>query len=102
MRKRFEQQLSLGVIPINEVKFNKRSRHELPEILKGLQHIFVDPALSEVVFSLLDSEINSGKQATGRPGMTLWEILVMGSVRLALNADYDELHDLCNNHIKLR
>ena len=102
MRKRFEQQLSLGVIPINEVKFNKKSRHELPEILKGLQHIFVDPDLSEVVFSLLDSEINSGKQATGRPGMTLWEILVLGSVRLALNADYDELHDLCNNHKKLR
>jgi len=34
--------------------------------------------------------------------MTLWEILVLGSVRLALNADYDELHDLCNNHKKLR
>ena len=102
MRKRFEQQLSLGVIPINEVKFNKKSRHELPQILKGLQHVFVDPELSEAVFSLLDSTINSGKQSTGRPGMTLWEVLVLGSVRLALNADYDELHDLCNNHKKLR
>jgi len=102
MRKRFEQQLSLGVIPINEVKFDNRSRDELPEILKGLQHIFVDSDLSEAIFSLLDTEINSGKQATGRPGMTLWEILVLGSVRLALNIDYDRLHDLCNNHKKLR
>lgn len=102
MRKRFEQQLSLGVIPINEVKFDNRSRDELPEILKGLQHIFIDPDLSETVFSLLDREINSGKQATGRPGMTLWEILVLGSVRLALNIDYDRLHNLCNNHKKLR
>jgi len=101
MRKRFEQQLSLGVIPINEVKFDDRSRDELPEILKGLQHIFVDPDLSEVVFSLLADEINSGKN-TGRPGMTLWEILVLGSVRLALNLDYDRLHNLCNNHRNLR
>ena len=102
MRKRFEQQLSLGVIPIQEVDFDKRSRHELPDILRGLQHIFVNPDLNKVVFDLLDSAINSGKNPTGRPGMTLWEILVLGSVRLALNKDYDELLDLCNNHQKLR
>lgn len=102
MRKRFEQQLSIGVIPINEVEFDKRSRHQLPQILKGLQHIFVDSDLSESIFTLLETEINSGKNHTGRPGMTLWEILVLGSVRLALNLDYDGLHDLCNHHQKLR
>ena len=102
MRKRFEQQLSLGVIPIHEVEFDKRSRHELPDILRGLQHIFVNPELNKLVFDLLDADINSGKERTGRPGMTLWEILVLGSVRLALNIDYDELLDSCNNHQKLR
>ena len=102
MRKRFEQQLSIGVIPINEVEFDKRSRHQLPQILKGLQHIFVDSDLSEAIFTLLETEINTGKNQAGRPGMTLWEILVLGSVRLALNLDYDGLHDLCNHHQKLR
>lgn len=102
MRKQFEQQLTLGVIPINEVQFDKRSRHQLPEILKGLQYIFVTSEVNTTVFALLDSSINTVKSKAGRPGMTLWEILVLGSIRLALNIDYDELHDLCNHHQKLR
>jgi hypothetical protein len=34
---------------------------------------------------------------TGRPGMTLWEILVFGTVRLARDADYDHLHHMANH-----
>ena len=102
MRKEFEQQLSLGVIPISEVQFNNKSRHQLPQILKGLQHIFITSELNTTVFDLLDSSINADKSNIGRPGMTLWEILVLGSIRLALNIDYDELHDLSNHHQKLR
>lgn len=34
--------------------------------------------------------------------MDSWKILVMGSVRLSGNIDYDELHDLANNHWQIR
>jgi len=102
MRKRFEQQLSIGIVPINEVSFNEKSRHELKDLLKGLQHIFTTPSINEEVFKLLESKILSGKKETGRNGMSLWEILVLSTVRLGLDADYDELLDLANNHIRLR
>jgi len=102
MRKRFEQQLSLGVLPISEVKINTNSRHQLPPLLKALQHIFTTPDLNKAVFDLLEKELMSGKQKTGRFGMNLWEILVLGSVRLNLDADYDHLLDMANEHMALR
>jgi len=42
------------------------------------------------------------KKRTGRPGMSLWEILVLSLVRLNLNIDYDFLLDQANNHYELR
>jgi hypothetical protein len=38
----------------------------------------------------------------GRPGMALWRIFVMGSLRLNLNCDYDRLQELVNNHKTIR
>ncbi len=38
----------------------------------------------------------------GRPGMDLWVLLVLGSLRLGLNCDYDRLHDLANEHKTIR
>ena len=102
MRKRFEQQLELGVIPISEVKVTTRTRHELPQLLHGLQYIFVTPSLNEEVFTILSKKILAGKKETGRQGMTLWEIFVLGSVRLNLDTNYDMLHDLANQHKELR
>lgn len=102
MRKRFEQQLSLNTVPITEVEFDKKDRHQLSRLLKGLQYIFTNVELSEQVFRLLEDKILSGKKATGRLGMSLWEILVLSCVKLNLNADYDLLLDQANYHSKLR
>ncbi|MEM6965546.1 MAG: ISNCY family transposase, partial [Bacteroidota bacterium] len=41
-------------------------------------------------------------KATGRLGMSLWEILVLGTVRLSLGIDYDFLLDQANEHQTLR
>ncbi|MGH7477921.1 MAG: ISNCY family transposase, partial [Longimicrobiales bacterium] len=43
-----------------------------------------------------------GKKATGRTGMDLWQILVLGTVRLGLDADYDRLEHLANYDSLLR
>jgi len=102
MRKRFEQQLEIGGISISEVQIDKRSRHQLPQLMSGLQYIFVTPGLNEKVFEILEEKILKGKKDTGRLGMSLWEILVLGAVRLNLDTDYDSLHDLSNNHDSLR
>ena len=98
MRKRFEAQLSLGQTPIEEVAIPAKSRDELPPVLAGLQWIFKTPELSEEVFALLEAKVSGGREhhATGRPGMDLWHILVLGTVRAALGCDYDRLEHTAN------
>lgn len=102
MRKRFEQQTSLSATPIPEVKIDSKSRHQLPKLLAGLQYIFVTPELNEEVFEILEKAVLSDKKQTGRLGMSLWEILVLGSIRLNMNMDYDFLYDQANNHKAIR
>jgi len=102
MRKKFEQQLSLGIVPIGEVKIREKSRHQLAPLLKALQYIFVTPELNTEVFTILEDHILKHKRKTGRLGMSLWEIFVLSLVRLNLNIDYDFLLDQANNHVELR
>src|SRR5437867_11650609 len=102
MRRRFDVQLALGQIPIERVRIPLKSRDELPPILAGLQWIFQTPEINEQVLALLESKVLAGKRATGRPGLDLWPILVLGVVRLGLDCDYDRLEDLANHHTLLR
>ena len=66
MRHRFQQQTTLGITPISEVKFPLRSRDEVPPVLMGLQHIFITPELNEKIFALLEKKIVGSKKKTGR------------------------------------
>jgi transposase, IS5 family len=102
MRQRFDVQLALGQTPIERVAIPLKSRDELPPILAGLQWIFETPEINEQVFALLEDKVIAGKKATGRPGLDLWQILVLGVVRLGLDCDYDRLEDLANHHTLLR
>ena len=96
MRKAFEVQLELGAVPIEQVKIPFNSRDELPPTLQALQWVFTTPELNQEVFSLLEKTIIEPRKATGRPGMDLWQILVLGVVRLTLNINYDRLHYVAN------
>ena len=102
MRKKFEQQLKIGLIPIGEVKINLRTRHQMAPILLGLQYLFTNEELSEKAFRILEEKVVGDKKGTGRLGMSLWEILVLGTVRLSLGVDYDFLIDQANEHQTLR
>ena len=102
MRRRFEVQLALGRIPIERVTIPLKSRDELPPILAALQWIFQTPEINEKIFALLEGRLLAGKKATGRPGLDLWPILVLGVVRLGLDCDYDRLEDMANHHTLLR
>src|SRR5260221_6981345 len=78
MRKRFEVQLTLGKTPIEKVLLPLKSRDELPPILAGLKWIFLTPEVNAQVFTLLEEKLVAGKKATGRAGLDLWQILVLG------------------------
>lgn len=68
MRKNFEQQLSVGIIPIASVKIPNYKRDELPPTLIALQHIFVTPELNQEVFRIMEESILKDKKKTGRTG----------------------------------
>lgn len=102
MRRRFEQQQELDGTPIKEVKINMKTRHQLAPLLSSLQYIFITPELNEKIFTILEESIKGTGSQMGRPGMSLWEILVLGVLRLNLELDYDFLHDQANNHNEIR
>ena len=109
MRKVIEPQLALGQIDIAAIVFNPKSRDDIPQILRGLQHLYLNPDVRRRVYALLEEALperseGKGKVSpdTGRPGMAQWTILVLGVLRLGLNADYDRIHELANEHATLR
>ena len=66
-------QMKLGEIDVSQIKFDLRSRDDIPKVLRGLQYLYLDEALRQKVFALLESEIAPKvDKRTGRPGMTLW------------------------------
>ena len=109
MRNVINPQMLLDGVDIGAICLDPKSRDDIPQLLRGLQHIYTEPALRERVFAILrevmPNRVNGqGKAdaATGRPGMEQWRILVLGVVRLGLNADYDRIHELANQHSTLR
>jgi len=96
MRKRFDAQIGLGQTPIENVLLPLKSRDELPPVLAGLQWIFKTPEVNQEIFELLEAKISGDKQDTGRPGMDLWHVLVLGVVRLGLGCDYDRIEHIAN------
>jgi IS5 family transposase len=103
MRKRFEQQFVIGRLPIEETEIPTQKRSgALPSLCGALKEIFVTPKWNQKIFEILENQITSGKQDTGRPGMDLWQIFVLAQVRLCQNISYDELHDLANHHCLIR
>jgi len=103
MRKVIDMQMKFGEVDIAEIKFDLRSRDEIPKLLMGLQEIYCNRNVRNQVFAVLRDIIPKGVDPNnGRMGMDLWKILVLGTLRLSCNWDYDKLMDIANNHKALR
>ena len=103
MRNRFAFPLTLDCTPIEEVEISpKLRRSHMASLLAAIQYIYVNPEWNQRIFKLLDDHISKDKKATGRKGMSLWEIFVLGQVRLCMNISYDELCYLANDSGSLR
>ncbi len=108
MREIIQPQLALGVLDIAAIHLDPRSRDDIPRLLRGLQYIYLQPQVREEVFTILrdvvplDAEGKPVSVDTGRPGMSQWQILVLGVLRLGLNADYDRIQELANHHRTIR
>lgn len=102
MRKVIDLQMEFWRKDIGDIKFDLDSRDEIPKLLMGLQHIYCTPQIRKKVFEVLKQIVPRKSHEIGRPGMDLWKILVLGTVRLNCNWDHDKVHDIANNHDKIR
>lgn len=111
MRDTFPNQRTLGEVDIADITIDVRSRDDIPLVLLGLQHIYRTPELRQKIFAIIkdilpepvvDGKAKPVSAELGCPGMNQWTILVLGSLRLCLNADFDRLHELANQHRTLR
>jgi transposase, IS5 family len=103
MRIAKEMQMKLGEVDISQVKIDPKSRDDIPQILRGIQYLYTDEGIREKLFYALEKTIPATiDKTTGRPGMELWKIFVLGILRLNLNCDYDRLQSLANNYKTVR
>lgn len=102
MRNRFEQQLSIGILPIEKTEISAKIKDPLTELLAALLMIYKTTEYSNKIFRILEDYLTSKKKRTGRHGMTLWQIFVLGQVRLCENIGYAKLHAHANTHLILR
>jgi hypothetical protein len=96
MRQLFQAQPELQLTPIEKIRLPLHSRDELPPILAGLQWLWRHPTLKAEILALIAAAVLADKKATGRTGMRLWQILVLGVVRLGLDADWDRMEHIAN------
>ena len=103
MRSVLSLQPQLGATAIGAILLNPQSRDDIPAVLQGLQCVYCDPARRAELFALLEEHVRPGAdRRVGRPGMDLWQVLVMGILKQGVNCDFDRLHELVNNHIQVR
>ena len=102
MRKVIDLQMEFWRKDIANIGFDLQSRDEIPKLLMGLQYLYSTSSIREAVFKILKQIVPKKNQETGRPGMDLWKILVLGTLRLNCNWDYDKVLEMANNHSKLR
>ena len=88
---------------IQDINFDPQSRDEIPQLLRGLQYIFVTPPIRTKVEAILRKVIPEETSLnSGRPGMSIWQILVLGTLRLNCNWDWDKVHEIANQHRTVR
>jgi len=103
VRQSINEQMLFGEVDVSKVVIDEKSRDDIPQVLLGLQQVYQDTQAREKIFSLLEKEISTTRSlSNGRPGMDLWRILVLGTLRLTINCDYDRIVELANNHSTLR
>lgn len=104
MRHTFIPQMSIGSFGISDIEFNIHCRHEIVPILMALQYLYVNRrGVIKKICSLTKADLTQGRsQKRGCIGLSSWEALVLASVRLGCDLDYDQLSDLADNHKTLR
>ncbi len=95
--------MKFGEVSIEAIEFDLKSRDEITKLLIGMQSIYCDKKTRTEAFAILNELIPKDVDCNnGRKGMDLWKIFVLGMLKLNADIDFDNLHELANNHKNLR
>ena len=82
MRKVENSQMEFGEIAIGEIHIEAKSRDDIPAVLKGIQHIYIDSQIHRRIFAFLTEQV--------RPGINLkvgWQPLGWGLMSRHFGSD---------------
>lgn len=103
MRRHISMQRRFDCTVVEDIRLNLNCRDEIIPVLMGLQHIYSIPSLRKEILTLVAEDVNrQTREDLGREGLNHWQILVLASVRMGCNLDYDKLQDLAEQHRTLR
>jgi hypothetical protein len=103
MRKVIKEQMEIGETHISNIELDLNSRDEIPKVLMGLQHIYTNKALWNEIHPILEGITPIGVDPNnGREGMSYWNMLVLASLRLNCNWNYDTLKEMADQHGSIR
>ena len=66
MRNVINPQMLLDGVDIGAIYLDPKSRDDIPQLLRGLQHIYTEPALRERVFAILQEVIPNRAKGEGK------------------------------------
>ncbi len=103
MRISHQDQMQLDIASIAQITLDTGCRDRMIPILRGLQHLYSQAHLRDQMLHLIAQDVlKDADPDQGREGLTLWQVLVLASVRLGANVTYDHLHYLAGNDRNLR
>lgn len=70
MRTVIQPQLKLGEMNIVAIVIEPKSRDDIPQLLRGLQYIYTEPALRERIFAILKDVLPERVGAPGKASVT--------------------------------
>jgi len=92
MRKTIEKQPQIGQVDIPSIQIDITFRDEIPQMLLGLQTIYCGLQLRGQIFNALKDIIpRNVDTGNGRPVMSLWKILVLGTLRVIVSLGYNPI-----------
>ena len=95
--------MGIGETGISNVELDLNSRDEIPKVLTGLQYIYTNNTLWNEIFPILEGITPEGIDPNnGREGMSYWNLLVLATLRLNCNWDYDKLKEMADQHANIR
>ena len=78
MRKAYSKQMRLDSVPIDQVELNFDCRDSIIPVLRSLQHVYSQSALTKNVLDLIGRDVNGNSRTDcGREGMDYWHVLAL-------------------------